>query len=95
MRLFAGAALATAALAAGAWAGYRLTTGIEWWLVESGAADALGWAIVAALGLTVFALPAAMWGLAARCWLVRVDPHQRLEATHRALMDRHTPEYDT
>ena len=85
MRIFFGAALTTATLAAGVWFAWRLTLGIESWFATSGAGDAIMWSVVAAIILTVFALPAAAWGLAARAWVVRLEYHQRLEATHAVL----------
>lgn len=85
MRHIAGAALITTAIAAGFLLAWRLIRGIEWWLVDSGAAHVLMWSIVAALVLTVFALPAAMWGLAARCWIIRMETNQRLESTAHVL----------
>ena len=87
MKTLLGAALTTAAMAAAALFAWRLTRGVEAWFAYSGAADALMWSVVAALILAVFAVPAAAWGVAARCWLVKLRDGERIEATHGVLLD--------
>jgi hypothetical protein len=81
-----GAALTTAAIAAAALFAWRITRGVEAWFAYSGAADTLMWSVVAALILAVFAIPAAAWGFAARCWLIKLRDGERVEATHGVLL---------
>ncbi len=62
-------------------------TGItDWFTYHSEASDMLMWSLVAALILTVFAIPAAAWGIAARAWVIRLRDDERAEATARVLL---------
>lgn len=64
---------------------HRVAVNIEGWFIESGAGHVLGWAVVACLVLAFLALPVGAFGIAARCWIVRLDRGARLESTARVL----------
>lgn len=81
-----GALLALAVPAGVLYLAHRVAVNIEGWFIESGAGDVIGWAFVACLVLTFLALPVGAFGLAARCWVVRLDEHERLESTARVLV---------
>lgn len=85
MRAFTGSALLLLIVGAPAYLVWRITRGVEFWFATSGAGDVLMWALVAALALAVFAIPVALWGVAARMWVVRLDEGQYLESTPHAL----------
>ncbi|RRR75223.1 MAG: hypothetical protein EI684_05305 [Candidatus Viridilinea halotolerans] len=81
-----GALLTVAALAAGAIFAWRIVTGVETWLITSGAGHMLGWSLVAWIILAGAALPAWTWGIAAQAWVIKLRDGERLVATHRALI---------
>lgn len=85
MKPWIGSALALGLVAVPAYIVWRITRGVESWFSASGAGDVIMWALVAALVLSVFAIPAAAWGLAARMWVVRLEQGQRLESAAHAL----------
>lgn len=85
MKPLLGVALAIAIVGAPLYVLWRIAHGVESWFATSGAGDVLMWSLVAALVLTVFAIPAAAWGVAARMWLVRVREGEYLESTPHAL----------
>ncbi|MEI6777712.1 MAG: hypothetical protein WCK70_12505 [Chloroflexales bacterium] len=85
MKLF-GATIAVGAVALAWFIGWRITSGVESWFAVSGAGNVLMWAVVAALVLTAFAIPAGAWGIAARMWVVRMHEGDYLESTPHALL---------
>jgi hypothetical protein len=69
--------------------------GVIWWVCNGitrwfdynpGASDALMWSFTVALILSVFAIPAAAWGIAARMWVIRLRDDERAEATASMLL---------
>jgi hypothetical protein len=72
--------------------GWRITDGVEGWFVASGAGNLLMWSLVAALILTVGAIPAAAWGIAARMWVVKMHQGQYLASTAHALLPQAAPQ---
>ena len=74
---------------------WRITRGVESWFATSGAGDVLMWSLVAALVLSVFAIPVGAWGVAARLWLVRMHEGEYLESTAHALQSPARPRVST
>jgi hypothetical protein len=81
-----GAITALGALALGWFITWRITSGVESWFAASGAGNVLGWSLVAALALAVFAIPAGAWGLAIRMWVVKMRRDEYLGSTPHALL---------
>lgn len=95
VRALLGSALTLAIVGIPAYVVWRITRGVESWFITSGAGDVLMWALVAALVLTVFAIPAGAWGIAARLWLVRMREGEYLESTAHALQAPARPRVST
>ena len=83
-----GAATVAGVLFTIGFAAWRIVSSVEAWFMISGAGNVIGWAFVGAVVLTVFAIPAGAWGLAARMWLVRLHEGERAESAARILAPR-------